>query len=358
MGCEITHKMQLGRCCAPCNGILAFIHQMMGNLHYSFGDDRATAMNSSDGSGGGGAGGGSGEAGTVDPLHELPHIVTPFVTSCDRLVVTPAKLERIGNGSGGGTRRRRGRQRRRIKKTEEGKSKGASSGGRERGEAGRGHGRRRPRWWRVSYPGAPLLGRHVPESDAERVARRAGSSSKLVKYRTMDDVLASAYDALRRFDDDGGKKGGKGGGYDGEEEDRNDDNDDDDDDDDDDDAGYEYDDDGDDGDYNDGDEADAAPSFEDASPLVTFSINTMYLDLTRWVVCKLPMVRSMNAADFWSSADIQFVMYDVPAASSSSSSSVRSGDFLRSHPSSSSLSSLSREGGGGAGGTSHGLHRS
>ena len=63
VGAEITSKMQLGMLKKTlCNAILAFTRKMFVGVHYSFGDDEAGAA------------------------HELPHIVAPFVTSCDRMV--------------------------------------------------------------------------------------------------------------------------------------------------------------------------------------------------------------------------------------------------------------------------------
>jgi hypothetical protein len=156
VGAEITSKMQLGMLKkALCNAILSFTRNMMVGVHYSFGDDHD-------------------QNGSTLP-HELPHIVAPFVTSCDRLLVTP----------------------------------------------------------RNELP--PPLGVPVPEPDAQRTSRRSG------KPGTFD----------------------------------------------------------------------AETLFGTSCGVVTFSFNTMYVDLRDWVLCKIPMMRTMSLADFWGDADLQFVVYEA-----------------------------------------------
>lgn len=172
VGAEITAKMQLGMLKkALCNAILSFTRQMMVGVHYSFGDDNDQTSPT------GGSGSGL--------PHELPHIVAPFVTSCDRLMVTP-----------------RGKN-------------------------------------------PPPLGVPVPEPDAARSLRRSG------KPHSFD------HDSL----------------------------------------------------------------FGARAGTVTFSFNTMYVDLRDWLLCKIPMMRTMSLADFWGSADLQFVVYEAASSSAASSSS-------------------------------------
>jgi hypothetical protein len=176
VGAEITAKMQLGMLKkALCNAILSFTRQMMVGVHYSFGDDNDQNPSGS---------GSGGSTGNGLP-HELPHIVAPFVTSCDRLMVTP-----------------RGKD-------------------------------------------PPPLGVPVPEPDSARSLRRSG------KPNSFD------HESL----------------------------------------------------------------FGASAGVVTFSFNTMYVDLRDWLLCKIPMMRTMSLADFWGSADLQFVVYEAASSSFSSSSS-------------------------------------